>query len=308
MEIVTDLDRFHAPDFSVVTIGTFDGVHLGHQAIIKRIVKEAKDNHGKSSLVTFWPHPRFVISSGKSDLKLLTTFEEKSDLIKGLGVDYIIKLSFTESFSRMSAEDFLSEILVKRLGVDRLFIGYDHHFGNNREGDLTFLKEREQVYNYQVNEISRQDIDDIGISSTKIRNALNQGDIYRANSLLGREYCLTGAVVEGDRLGRSLGFPTANIKVSEEVKLLPKDGVYAVVVEIGERRFKGMLNIGHKPTLNATIRSIEVNIFDFNEDIYSKIITVRFLWYIRNEMKFESLDHLKAQLHKDKNKILSYLS
>lgn len=307
MKIISDIDHFEKPSFSVVTIGTFDGIHIGHQTIIRQVVAEAKRNNGKSLLVTFWPHPRFVISQGRSDLRLISTFSEKAEIIGGLGIDYIIKLPFTKEFSELSAEEFLKKILIDRLGVKKLFIGYDHGFGNNREGNLEFLRSKEAQFGFEVNEIPRQDIDDIGVSSTKIRNALKEGKAQLAKSLLGRYYELTGTVIEGQKLGRKIGFPTANVKVEDDYKLLPGDGVYAVKVSLEGDMYHGMMNIGFKPTMAAKERSIEVHLFDFNNEIYGRKLTIEFVTFIRNEMKFNSLDELTEQLEKDKIKSISYL-
>lgn len=307
MKVVDDLEQFEKPAFSAVTIGTFDGVHLGHQTILRKVVEEAKSNNGKSILITFWPHPRFILKPHDTALKLLSTFEEKVSLIENLGVDYIIRLEFTPAFSRLSAEEFVKEILVYKIGTKKLFIGYDHHFGNNREGDIAFLKKRSSEYGFDVDEISKQQIDDVGVSSTKIRNALNSGNVSLANSLLGRDYTISGLVIHGNKRGRSIGFPTANLEISEGYKLLPMDGSYAVKVYLQHQLLNGMLNIGNRPTIDGKYRSVEVHLFNFARDIYGEFLKIQFVQYLRPEKKFESTDQLKHQLEKDQKEALIIL-
>lgn len=308
MKVVDHLEDFVTPGFAVVTIGTFDGVHIGHQTILKRLVDEAKSNDGKSVLITFWPHPRFILNKDADKLKLLTTFDEKMKMVADLGVDYIIKIAFTPEFSNLSADEFVQQILVDRVGTKKLFIGYDHHFGNNREGNIEFLKSHSSNYGFEVYEISKQEIDHIGISSTKIRTTLESGEIHLANSLLGRNYSICGEVVHGNKKGKSLGFPTANIHVPESYKLLPGDGAYAIKASIQEKSYLGMLNIGFKPTVDGSKRTIEAHLFNFDSDIYGCEVKVEFVKALRKEMKFESLEALKAQLNKDKETALSILT
>lgn len=307
MRVIDHIEAFEKPNYSVVTIGTFDGVHIGHQAILKRLVSDAKANNGKSILITFWPHPRFILNKDADKLKLLSTFDEKVKLIADLGVDYILKIAFTPEFSNLSADRFVKEILINRAGTKHLFIGYDHHFGNNREGNIEFLHKHAKEYGFQVNEISKQEIDHVGVSSTKIRSALETGEIHLANSLLGRDYSVTGKVVDGNKKGRSIGFPTANLEVPEKYKLLPSDGAYAIRAAVDGKKVDGMLNIGFKPTVNGTNRSIEAHLFNFDEDIYGKEIAVEFIRSLRKEMKFASIDDLKVQLAKDKEAALKIL-
>ncbi|WP_436517088.1 bifunctional riboflavin kinase/FAD synthetase [Ekhidna sp. To15] len=308
MRVVDHLEDFEKPDFAVVTIGTFDGVHIGHQTILKRLVKEAKSNGGQSVLITFWPHPRFILNKDADKLKLLSTFDEKVKMVAELGVDFILKVSFTPEFSKLSADQFVKQILVDRVGTKKLFIGYDHHFGNNREGNIQFLKKNSEAYGFEVNEISKQEIDHIGISSTKIRSTLESGEIHLANSLLGRNYSICGRVVDGNKKGRSLGFPTANIKVPETYKLLPADGAYAIRAIVSKETYLGMLNIGFKPTVNGQERTIEAHLFNFEADIYGQEMKVDFIKALRKEMKFDSLEALKEQLNKDKEIALSILT
>ncbi|MEP1032887.1 bifunctional riboflavin kinase/FAD synthetase [Ekhidna sp.] len=308
MKVVDHLSDFEKLEYAVVTIGTFDGVHIGHKTILRRLVEEAKENNGKSVLITFWPHPRFILKKDADKLKLLTTFEEKVEIVKELGVDYILKIAFTPQFSNLSADEFVRKILVDQVGTKQLFIGYDHHFGNNREGNIQFLQEHSSPYGFAVNEISKQEIDHIGVSSTKIRNTLESGEIHLANSLLGRNYSICGKVVDGNKKGKSLGFPTANIHVSETYKLLPADGAYAIKAFVRGFEYLGMLNIGFKPTVDGRERTIEAHLFNFEEDIYGQEVRVEFVKALRKEMKFDSLEALKEQLNKDKEIALSILT
>ena len=308
MKVVDHIADFVKPGFAVVTIGTFDGVHIGHQTILKRLVEEARANNGKSVLITFWPHPRFILNKDADMLRLLTTFEEKMKIVADLGVDYIIKIAFTPEFSNLNADQFVQQVLVDQVGTKKLFIGYDHHFGNNREGNIEFLKSHSSDYGFEVHEISKQEIDHIGISSTKIRTTLESGEIHLANSLLGRNYSICGEVVHGNKKGKLLGFPTANIYVPESYKLLPGDGAYAIKASIDGNSHLGMLNIGFKPTVDGSKRTIEVHLFNFYSDIYGCEVKVEFVKALRKEMKFESLEALKLQLNKDKKTALSILA
>ncbi len=307
MEVIDHIDQFEKPDFSVVTIGTFDGVHIGHQIILKKLVNEAKKCNGKSILITFWPHPRFILKKDDNKLKLLSTFTEKVKLIADLDVDYIVKIAFTPEFSNLTADEFVKKILVDKIGTKKLLIGYDHHFGNNREGNIEFLKIRSNNCGFEVDEIPRQDIDHIGVSSTKIRNSLQSGEIHLSNSLLGRNYSISGSVITGNQKGRQIGFPTANIKLDEEYKQLPSDGSYAVLGLVDGSIFKGMLNIGFKPTVDGSERTIEVNLFDFDQQIYGENITIQFVRALRKEMKFNSIEELKNQLVIDRENALMIL-
>ena len=301
MKVADHLENFSiSGGYSVVTIGTFDGVHVGHQAILRRLVDEAGANGGNSILITFWPHPRFVLKKD-TDLRLLSTFDEKMRIVESLGVNYVLKIPFTPDFSHLSADDFIKEVLLGKANTKKLFIGYDHHFGNNREGDIEFLRANASNYGFEVQEIPRQDIDSIGVSSTKIRNALLEGDVAFAKSLLGRNYSIKGKVMHGEKNGRKLGFPTANIQIEEFYKLLPADGVYAVRVLLGHKQYGGMLNIGFKPTLKGSQRTIETHLFNFEADIYDKELSVEFIKLLRKEMKFNSIEELKKQLQTDKS-------
>lgn len=291
---------------AVVTIGTFDGVHIGHQKIIKRLIKTAKENNLESVILTFFPHPRMVLQKD-SNIKLINTIQERTKILNSLGIDNLLVKKFTNVFSRLSAEDFVKKILVDKLHVKKVIIGYDHRFGRNRNANIDDLKTFGTLYNFEVEEISVQDIDDVAVSSTKIRKALNEGDIEKANKYLGYDFMLTGKVVKGKGLGRELGFPTANIQINEDYKLIPKQGSYVVSSVIKKQQIFGMLNIGMNPTVNGEKESIEVHFFNFNEDIYNKKIQINLLHRLRNEVKFSSLDELKNQLATDKETSLSYL-
>ncbi|WP_109832583.1 bifunctional riboflavin kinase/FAD synthetase [Reichenbachiella versicolor] len=299
MKIIYGIEDIPSIEGAVVTSGTFDGVHFGHQKILRQVVEHAKKSNGKSVVLTFWPHPRFVLSDGKSDLKLLSTFDEKAQLLEQVGIDYLIQINFTKEFSQLSSEEFIQGILVDKIGTKELVIGYDHRFGKNRTGGFDYLKENSGNYGFNVEEIKRQDIDHVGVSSTKVREALLFGAVDHANHYLGRNYSLTGKVVEGQKVGKSIGFPTANIEIKETYKLVPKDGVYAVNVEVAGQVWEGMLNIGERPTIEGAGRSIEVNIFDMDQDIYNEEIKVSFIKRIRDEKKFEGVELLKAQLKDD---------
>lgn len=285
---------------AVVTSGTFDGVHFGHQKILKKIVKTAREINGKSVVLTFWPHPRFVLFPEEKTLKLLSTFEEKAQLLKEVGIDYIVKVEFTKEFSQLSSETFIQNMLVEQLKTKKLIIGYDHRFGKNRSGSFEYLKENSDRFGFEVEEIPRQDIDDVGVSSTKIRQALFHGEVDKAAEFLGRFYSITGNVVEGKKIGTQLGFPTANIHIAEEFKLIPKDGAYAIRAKVNDHWYKGMLNVGIRPTVGGLHRVIETHLFEFQEQIYNHPIQIEFVKHLREEKKFDSLEDLKNQLQKDK--------
>ncbi|UXP33849.1 bifunctional riboflavin kinase/FAD synthetase [Reichenbachiella agarivorans] len=307
MIVLEGIDQIrHIPN-AIVTSGTFDGVHIGHQKILKRIVQAAKEENGHSVVLTFWPHPRFILFPEDDTLKLLSNFEEKAAIMDEVGIDYIIKIEFTAEFSQLSSEQFIQEVLVDRLGTKKLIIGYDHKFGKNREGSFEYLKENNKRFKFEVEEIPRQDIDDVGVSSTKIRKALLQGNVDQASEYMGRHYSLIGTVVSGKKIGTGLGFPTANIQLKAAYKVVPKDGVYAVKVHMKEGTFDAMLNIGVRPTVDGVNRVIEVHIFDFDEDIYGQELKISFINYLRDEMKFDSLESLKNQLGKDKKESIRIL-
>lgn len=301
MKIFNGFDQLSEIPNPVLTIGTFDGVHLGHQKILQMLNEEAKKIGGESVLFTFYPHPRMVLFPDSHGLKLIQTQEEKIEKLEKMGLQNLIILPFTKEFSNLSATEFVGNYLVNRLHVKNLVIGYDHQFGKNREGSLEFLKSISSSYNFEVIEISAKEIDDVNISSTKIRTAIENGEISIANMYLGQPFQLKGKVVKGKELGRIIGFPTANIQLESDLKILPKIGVYAVEIILPNKTLcRGMMNIGIRPTVsNENSLSIEVHIFDFNENLYDKFIVVRLLSYIRSEQKFSSVDELKKQLQQD---------
>lgn len=306
MKIYKSLDDFPVVTRPVVTIGTFDGVHLGHQKILNRIHKIAQRIKGETVLVTFWPHPRMVLFPEEHGVRLLSSFEEKCRLLASYEVDHLVFISFTKDFSEMSSEEFIRSVLVEKIQTKILVIGYDHRFGKGREGSFDHLKARQKDYRFELEEIPRQDIDNVGISSTKIRKALESGDIATANEFLGKPYSLEGVVIRGDQIGRTLGFPTANIKIEEPDKLIPMDGAYLVRVNTGSDSFGGMLNIGKRPTVSGEVKNIEVNVLNFEGDLYGKNIAVEFLEFLRPEKKFGNLEALKEQLQKDRHQALAY--
>lgn len=307
MKIYHGLDDFVRLDYAVVTSGTFDGVHVGHQKILGRLKEVATKNKGETVVITFWPHPRLVLHPEESTLKLLNTFEEKAALLKEEGIQHLVRIPFTKEFSNHSSEQFIHEVLVDTIGTQKLVIGYDHRFGHNREGSFEQLKQNGPKYGFEVEEIPRQDVDNVGVSSTRIRKALEEGDIETATHFLNRPYTLSGRVIVGDKLGRLLGFPTANIEIDTKYKLIPVDGIYAVTVSHEGILFKGMLYIGNRPTINGSKRNIEVNIFDFAKDIYGDELTIHFHKLIRMDNKFQDLEGLKDQLHLDKEIALGIL-
>ncbi|MEM8894878.1 MAG: bifunctional riboflavin kinase/FAD synthetase [Bacteroidota bacterium] len=307
MNIIEGQYQFDPPKNAVVTIGTFDGVHYGHQKILKRVTSLAEKLDGESVVVTFWPHPRFILKPDDDKLKLLSSFEEKAQLMGDAGIDYIVKIPFTTEFSRLTSEEFTQKVLVDKLNTRRLVIGYDHRFGKNREGGFDYLKANEDRFGFQVEEIPKQEIDDVSVSSTKIRNALLSGDLATASNYLGRDYTLSGKVVPGNKLGRTLGFPTANINVAENYKLIPADGVYAIRAVVNRNHIKGMMNIGVRPTVDGTKRKIEAHLFDFNQDIYGVSMDISLVGLIRPEVKFDSTDALRSQLEIDRTTALGLL-
>lgn len=282
----------------IVTTGTFDGVHIGHRKIIERLKSLAVENNGETVVITFEPHPRLVLFPDDSGLVLLSTMDEKQELLRKAGIDHLIIIPFTKEFSRFSSNEWIN-MLVENLFLHTLVIGYDHHFGRNREGSIEQLKQFSKELEFNLEEIPAQDIDDIRVSSTKIRQALKEGDIKSANIFLQYPYSFTGTVVEGDKRGRTIGYPTANLKIADPLKLVPADGVYAVNVWVDNKMFPGMLNIGLRPTVDEKKHTIEVHIFNLEQDLYGKLITLQLMTKIRNEKKFESIDALKSQLDND---------
>ncbi len=299
MRVFRELDRLPAFNQSVLTIGTFDGVHKGHQKLIDRITGIARKTGGESIIVTFHPHPRIVINPQDKSLRLLNTTEEKISLLEKYGIDNVVIVPFSRGFSEQSAEEYIENFLVKNFHPRYVVIGYDHKFGKDRKGGYQLLESVKGRFGFEMEEISKEMLDDIAISSTKIREALGKGEIELANHLLGHHYTLTGTVVRGLQNGRKLGFPTANIQVGDEYKLIPGTGIYAVLVHCRGQVYKGMLSIGYNPTFEGKTQTIEVNLLDFEEDIYGDIITIEFVAFLRHEKKFASLDELVAALKND---------
>ena len=305
MRIYYSIDDFSPVKNAVVTSGTFDGVHVGHKKILSRLKEVARKSNGETVVITFWPHPRLVLYPDDTQLRLLNTFEEKAELLKKQGVNHLLRIPFTKEFSQLSSEDFITQILVKKIGTKKLVIGYDHHFGKNREGSFEQLKLNAPKYGFEVEEIPRQDVDHVTVSSTTIRKSIESAELETANHLLGQPYMLSGRVVKGDQLGRQLGYPTANIEIDSIYKLIPADGIYAVHVRHANNLYKGALYIGNRPTVNGTRKVIEVNIVNFAKEIYGESLTVEFHKFIRGDKKLSSLEELKNQIKLDKEQVLA---
>lgn len=308
MKVYHHLNEFNKLGNAVATIGTFDGVHYGHQKIIKRLCELAHATAGESVILTFFPHPRMIIDPENQDLKMINTINEKAEMMASLGVDHLIITPFTRDFSNLAPADYIQHILVDTIGIKQLIVGYDHRFGKDRKGGMKELHDLSLQYGYQVEEIAEQDINDVAVSSTKIRKALLAGDVAQAATFLGYHFSIYGRVIKGDKIGRTIGYPTANIFVEETYKLIPSDGIYAVTVDMHEGSFKGMAYIGQRPTINGMTRNIEVNIFDFNKEIYGQDIRMNFLEFLRHDVKFTGLEALKDQLKKDKEATLRYFN
>lgn len=300
MNVYNSIDNFPGTANAVVTIGTFDGVHIGHQQIIRNLRKLAAETNGETVLLTFFPHPRMVLQPDDNDLKLITTMVEREELLRSFGIDHLIIQPFNKEFSRISATEFVRDQLMQKIGMKTLVIGYDHHFGRNREGSYKDLEEMSPVYGFRLEEINEQVINHVAVSSTKVRKALLDGDISAANQLLGHRFSMRGKVIEGDKIGRTIGYPTANLEIQEGYKLIPAIGIYAVQIRIGKVIKNGMLYIGYRPVLGGNKLRIEVNIFDFDEDIYGQEIQVIFVSRIRGDMNFKDLQGLKEKLNEDK--------
>ncbi|MCX6227652.1 MAG: bifunctional riboflavin kinase/FAD synthetase [Bacteroidia bacterium] len=300
MQIHYDLNKFKA-NKAVVTIGTFDGVHLGHREVITELKRLSALSNGESVIFTFDPHPRKVLAPDESSLRLLSTTQEKIRLMDSLGIDHLVIYPFTTEFSRLSYDEFVTQILVNQLKMSILVVGYDHRFGQGRKGDFHSLQTLSNSLGFKVEQLSQLSVDNQTVSSSKIRMALDAGEVKLAKNYLGYNYTLTGEVVEGQKLGRQLGFPTANIDTHDSTKQVPQDGVYAVMVEVAGVLHQGMVNIGVRPTVNSNAdhKTIEVHILDFNQDIYHTDITLHFVDKIREEQRFDGLDQLKKQLEQD---------
>jgi riboflavin kinase/FMN adenylyltransferase len=316
MQVYYDIDKLPSFRNAVVTIGTFDGVHLGHRQVIERLKTEAKAIKGETVIITFHPHPRKVVSSAILGVRLINTLDEKIELLENLGIDHLVVVPFTEVFANQPAEEYVKNFLVSKFHPHTIIIGYDHRFGKDRKGDYLLLEKMASGYNYSLKEIPKQMLDEISISSTKIREALLSGNIEVADKLLGYEFFFSGTVVHGDKLGRKLGYPTANLKVMEEEKIIPGNGIYAVYAELvnghspittHHSHFKAMMSIGFRPTVDGSKKVIEVNIFNFDKDIYDQTVKVYLKKYLREEIKFNSLEDLVKQIDQDKIESLKVL-
>ena len=307
MKIYRSIEDYDEDKRSVVTIGTFDGIHLGHQKILSRLIKSSKNKDLNSVVLTFFPHPRIILNK-YNEVKMIDTLDEKIIHLNEIGIDSLVIHPFDKNFSLLSANQFIKDFLVDKLKIKHIIIGYDHRFGKGREASVTDLKNYADDYDFTVEEIKAQEIEKITVSSTKIRNSINQGDIKTTEKYLGRSFNLTGKIVKGDGLGKKINYPTANIFIEETYKIIPKDGFYLVETIIEDKLFNGMMNIGHRPTIGTNVKSIEVHLFNFNEDIYGKVISIKMISKIRDEKKFSSIQALKEQLVKDENYCLKLIN
>ena len=307
MKIYRSIEDYNEVKRSVVTIGTFDVIHLGHQKILSRLIKSSKNKDLNSVVLTFFPHPRIILNK-YNEVKMIDTLDEKIIHLNEIGIDSLVIHPFDKNFSLLSANQFIKDFLVDKLKIKHIIIGYDHRFGKGREASVTDLKNYADDYDFTVEEIKAQEIEKITVSSTKIRNSINQGDIKTTEKYLGRSFNLTGKIVKGDGLGKKINYPTANIFIEETYKIIPKDGVYLVETIIEDKLFNGMMNIGHRPTIGTNVKSIEVHLFNFNEDIYGKVISIKMISKIRDEKKFSSIQALKEQLVKDENYCLKLIN
>ncbi len=305
MKTFHSVESFSSKTPTVLTIGTFDGIHIGHKKILHKLITIAKERNLESLVLTFFPHPRMVLQKD-ADIKLIHTIDERTTILNSLGLHNLIVQPFSKEFSRLTATEFVRDILVQQLNVKHIIVGYDHRFGRNRTANIDNLKEFGLIYDFTVEEISAQDINDVAVSSTKIRKALTDGDIQTANKYLDDSFQLNGVITVGKGIGRTIDFPTANISIAEDYKMIPKNGVYIATATIDNKTYNGMMNIGHNPTVNGKTQTIEIHLFNFNKDIYHKNISVKILKRIRNEYKFESVYALKNQLSKDQNDALIY--
>ncbi len=307
MQVHYSIDQLPFFKNAVITIGTFDGVHLGHRQIIDSLKEEAIKAGGESVIITFHPHPRKIVSSVITGVRLINTLTERIGLLNKTGIDHLIVVPFTDFFANQTGGEYIRDFLVEKFKPHTIIIGYDHRFGKERSGDYRLMEEKAIVYNYNLKEIPEHILDAIKVSSTNIRNAILHSNIDEANKLLGYNFFFEGEVVHGDKIGRTIGYPTANLKSTDEEKIVLGDGIYAVYVTVDEQSFKGMMSIGFRPTVNGKKRVVEVNLFDFDREIYGEIIRVDVKKYLRSEVKFNGLEELKMQLHKDKEESLSVL-
>ena len=307
LNIFHSINDFRSTKKTIITLGTFDGVHIGHKKILEKVLQNTGDGQYESLVLTFFPHPRMILKED-SDMKLLNTIDEKIDLLDKIGIQNLVIHPFDEKFSRLTAEEFVKTILVDRFQVQKIIIGYDHRFGRNRTANINDLIAFGEQYDFEVEQISVQEIDAVSISSTKIRTALLTGNMALANEFLGYDYFMSGTVLKGKQLGRTIGFPTANLQIDEKFKLIPRNGVYVVKSILDQKTIFGMMNIGFNPTVAGKNLSIEIHFFDFDADLYDQKISVSLLEYLRPEQKFDSIDLLKQQLEKDKNDALAYIN
>lgn len=306
LKIFHSIKDFSSPKKTILTLGTFDGVHIGHKKILEKVIQHTLDQEYESLVLTFFPHPRMILQE-RSEIKLLNTISEKVSLLEQLGIQNLVIHPFDESFSRLTAEEFVKTVLVEQFKIQKIIIGYDHRFGRNRTADINNLIEFGEKYDFEVEQISAQEINAISVSSTKIRNAIHEGNMLLANKYLGYDYFLTGTVIKGKQLGRTIGFPTANLKIEEDYKLIPLKGVYIVSSQINNKTVFGMMNIGLNPTVGGEHLSVEIHYLDFEGDLYDQKITISILKRIRGEEKFDSITLLKEQIEKDKTQTLLYL-
>ena len=307
MQIHRDINNL--PEFknAVITVGTFDGVHLGHKQIIDHLKTEAINADGESVIITFHPHPRKVVSSVITGVRLINTLAERIELLEKTGIDHLVIVPFTDYFASQSAEEYIRDFLVDKFNPHTIIIGYDHRFGKERAGDYKMMEEKAAVYNYELKEIPEHILNTIKVSSTNIRNAILHSNIEEANNFLGYDFFFEGEVFHGDKIGRTIGYPTANLKSTDEEKIALGDGIYAVYAQVEGKTYKGMMSIGFRPTVNGKVRVTEVNIFDFAKEIYGQTIRITVKKYLRSEVKFDGLEALKIQLHKDKEDSLACL-
>ena len=307
MQVHYSIDQLPFFKNAVITIGTFDGVHLGHRQIIDRLKEEAVKAGGESVIITFHPHPRKIVSSVITGVRLINTLTERIELLDKTGIDHLVVVPFTDFFANQTAEEYIRDFLVEKFKPHTIIIGYDHRFGKERSGDYRLMEEKAIVYDYQLKEIPEHILDAIKVSSSNIRNAILHSQIDEANRLLGYNFFFEGEVVHGDKIGRTIGYPTANLKSTDEEKIVLGDGIYAVYVDVEGQNYKGMMSIGFRPTVNGKKRVVEVNLFEFDKEIYGQIIRVSVKKYLRCEVKFNGLEELKLQLHKDKEESLKVL-
>ena len=307
MKIFQTTSQFKSHKKTIVTLGTFDGVHLGHQKVLQKVIQSARELDCDSLVLTFYPHPQLILNPN-SEIKLLNTIDEKCNLLDNLGLQNLVIQAFNKQFSEMEAEDFVKDILVDRFNVQKIIVGYDHRFGKNRSANFDDLVGFGKKHGFDVAQISAAQSNEISISSTKIRNAISNNDLDISRNYLGYDYFFSAKVIKGNQIGRTLGFPTANLKIDEVHKLLPKSGVFAVEIQFGNSIFNGIMNIGNRPTIEGKNQTVEVHIFDFEQDIYDKTLKIIFKSFIRNEQKFESLDALQIQLEQDKREAQLFFS